>query len=98
MVHSQELQLLSVREGLEKELCCVRGELTGCKDQLEVRGVELSKTRVHNQTLEKRIKVCVCQVFQTWVFPPISSVINSITLSYPSLLPLYLSFPPSLPS
>ena len=37
----------------------MRGELIGCKDQLDVRGVELNKTRVHNQTLEKRVKVCL---------------------------------------
>ena len=65
MVQGRELQLLSARGRLEEELSCVRGELEGyqkqlevCQKQLEVRGVELSKMRVHNQTLNKKIKVC----------------------------------------
>ena len=69
MVQGRELQLLSARGRLEKELGCVRGELEGCQNQLEecqkqleVRGVELSKMRVHNQTLSKKIKVCTCML------------------------------------
>ena len=62
MVQGRELQLLSARGRLEKELGCVRGELEGYQKQLEVRGVELSKMRVHNQTLNKKIKVCTCML------------------------------------
>ena len=69
MVQGRELQLLSARGRLEKELGCVRRELEGCQNQLEecqkqleVRGVELSKMRVHNQTLSKKIKVRTCML------------------------------------
>ena len=69
MVQGRELQLLSARGRLEKEVGCVRGELEGCQNQLEecqkqleVRGVELSKMRVHNQTLSKKIKVRTCML------------------------------------
>lgn len=53
----REMQLMSSKDSLEKELSCSKVELESCRDLLDSNKLELSKTVVFNQTLEKRNKV-----------------------------------------
>lgn len=51
------MQLLTARNSLETDIACLRGKLEDFQEELEARGLELRKTRAHNQSLEKRNKV-----------------------------------------
>ena len=56
-MQGRELQLESVRLGLEGETGCLRVELEASRGQVEERGRELTKARAHQHSMEKRNKV-----------------------------------------
>ena len=53
----REIHMLSSKELLETELSCSKVELESCREQFDSNKLELSKTRVYKQTIEKRNKV-----------------------------------------
>ena len=65
-LQGREMQLSAVKEGLEEELRCSKSELEACREQLEASQVELSKTKVHTHTLDKRNKVRGNPLFSTF--------------------------------
>lgn len=56
-IESREVHLLSAKQGLERDLEMTMGEMDRWKGLVERNKLELSKTKVYSQSLEKKNKV-----------------------------------------